>query len=93
MDDEIEAQGYALIRGKVAIELEDGTVHEKMSEISRGTPQRPMDREELFEKFTECTSLVYESDQIAMIEALLYKIDTLENVHGLVEFVGEKVEV
>ncbi|MCY4385333.1 MAG: MmgE/PrpD family protein [Nitrospinae bacterium] len=93
MDDEIEAQGYALIRGKVAIELEDGTVYEKMSEISRGTPQRPMDREELYEKFTECTSLVYEGDQIALIEAMLYKIDTLENIHGLIDLLGEKVEV
>ena len=92
MDDEIEAQGYALIRGKVAIELEDGTVYEKMSEISRGTPQRPMDREELYEKFTECTSLVYEGDQIALIEAMLYKIDTLENIHGLIDLLGAKVE-
>lgn len=91
-DDEIEARGYTLIRGKVAIELEDGSVHEKMSEISRGTPQRPMDREELFGKFTECAGLVYESDQIALIEAMLYKIDTLENVHGLIELLGEKME-
>ncbi len=91
-DPEIEAQGYALIRGKVEIELEDGTVHEKMSEISRGAPQRPMDREELFEKFTECSSLVYDDEQIAMLEAKLYKIDTLENVHGLIELLGERRE-
>ncbi len=92
MDEDIEAQGYALIRGRVEIELEDGTVHEKMSEISRGTPQRPMDREELFGKFTECAGLAYESDQIALIEAMLYKIDTLENIHGLIELLGEKME-
>lgn len=92
MDEDIEAQGYALIRGRVEIELEDGTVHEKMSEISRGTPQRPMDREELFGKFTECAGLAYESDQIALIEAMLYKIDTLENIHGLIKLLGEKME-
>ncbi len=92
VDEDIEAQGYALIRGRVEIELEDGTVHEKMSEISRGTPQRPMDREELFGKFTECAGLAYESDQIALIEAMLYKIDTLENIHGLIELLGEKME-
>ena len=92
MDEDIEAQGYALIRGRVEIELEDGTVHEKMSEISRGTPQRPMDREELFGKFTECAGLAYESDQIALIEAMLYKTDTLENIHGLIELLGEKME-
>ena len=88
-DEEIEAQGYALIRGKVEIELEAGAVYEKMSEISRGTPQRPMDREELFEKFTECAGLVYGSEQIARLEAMLYKIDTAENIHGLIELLGE----
>lgn len=91
VDEEIEAMGFALIRGKVAIELNDGTVHEKMSEISRGTPQRPMDREELYEKFTECCSLVYEEEQIARAEALLYKVDTLESIYSLIEILGPKM--
>jgi len=87
-DDEIEKMGYALIRGKVSIEMEDGTVHEKMSELSRGTPQRPMNREELYEKFQECCGLVYGERQIAQIERLLYKVDTVENIHALIELLG-----
>ncbi|MDP7167127.1 MAG: MmgE/PrpD family protein [Nitrospinota bacterium] len=90
VDDEIEAMGYDLIRSKLTIEMEDGTVHEKFTDTSRGTPKRPMDREELFEKFTECCSLVYEKDQIARAEALLYKVDTLESIYALIDVLGEK---
>jgi 2-methylcitrate dehydratase PrpD len=90
VDDEIEAMGYDLIRSKLTIEMEDGTVHEKFTDTSRGTPKRPMDREELFGKFTECCSLVYGKDQIARAEALLYKVDTLESIYALIEVLGEK---
>lgn len=90
VDEEIEAMGYDLIRSKLTIEMEDGTVHEKFSDTSRGTPKRPMDREELFEKFTECCGLVYGKDQIARAEALLYKVDTIESIYALIDLLGEK---
>ncbi|MBT4432096.1 MAG: MmgE/PrpD family protein, partial [Nitrospinaceae bacterium] len=92
VDEEIEAMGYDLIRSKLTIEMEDGTVHEKFSDTSRGTPKRPMDREELYEKFTECCSLVYEKDQIARAEAVLYKVDTLDGVYSLIDLLGTKNE-
>lgn len=87
-DGGIEGMGYSLIRGKVSIEMEDGTVHERMSELSRGTPQRPMNREELYEKFQECCGLVYGEKQTAQIERLLYKVDAVENIHTLIELLG-----
>lgn len=92
VDDEIEAMGYDLIRSKVTIEMLDGTVHEKFTDTSRGTPKRPMDREELYEKFTECCELVYAEDQIARAEAMLYKVDKLESVYPLIELLGEKID-
>lgn len=92
MDEEIEAMGYDLIRSKLTIEMEDGTVHEKFSDTSRGTPKRPMDREELYEKFTECCGLVYEKNQIARAEAILYKVDTLDGVYSLIDVLGPKVD-
>ncbi len=88
VDDEIEAQGYDRIRSKLTIEMNDGTVHEKETDTSRGTPQRPMDREELYEKFTECCGLVYDQDQIARAEKLLYKVDNQESIYSLVELLG-----
>jgi hypothetical protein len=51
-----------------------------------------MDREELYEKFTECCSLVYEKDQIARAEAVLYKVDTLDGVYSLIDLLGTKNE-
>jgi len=91
LDEEVERMGYALIRGKVAVEMEDGTLHEKTSELSRGAPQRPMDREELYEKFQECCGLLYEEEQIARAERLLYKVDTLESIHPLIELLGARM--
>ena len=90
-DAELEAMGYDRIRGKVSIEMEDGTVYEKMGEVSRGTPMRPMDRDELFEKFTECCGLVYDEEQIVKAEALLYKVDTLESIYSLIEILAAKI--
>ncbi len=89
VDDEIEAQGYDRIRSKLTIEMNDGTVHEKVTDTSRGSPQRPMDREELYEKFTECCGLVYDQNQIAHAEKILYKVDTLESIYSLVELLGD----
>lgn len=90
VDEGVEAMGYDLIRSKLIIEMEDGTVHEKFTDTSRGSPKRPMDREELYEKFTECCGLVYDSDQIARAEALLYKVDTLESIYTLIEMLGPR---
>ena len=90
-DAELEAMGYDRIRGKVSIEMEDGTVYEKMGEVSRGTPMRPMDRDELYEKFRECCGLVYDEEQIVKAEALLYKVDTLESIYSLIEILAAKM--
>ena len=89
VEDEIEAQGYDRIRSKLTIEMNDGTIHEKVTDTSRGSPQRPMDREELYEKFTECCGLVYDQNQIAHAEKILYKVDTLESIYSLVELLGD----
>ena len=91
MDDEIEAQGYALIRGKVAIELEDGTVYEKNSEISRGTPSAHGRR--TYENSRNALVLFYGGDQIALIEAMLYKIDTPRKISWTYRSFGEKVNL
>ncbi len=88
VDDEVEAMGYDLIRSKLIIEMEDGTVHEKFTDTSRGTPKRPMDREELYEKFTKCCALVYGADQIARAEGMLYKVDKHESIYPLIEILG-----
>ncbi|MDP7384835.1 MAG: hypothetical protein QF593_02260, partial [Nitrospinota bacterium] len=58
---------------------------------SRGTPMRPMDRDELFEKFTECCGLVYDEEHIVWAEALLYKVDTLESIYSLIEILAAKM--
>ncbi len=90
-DENIEAQGYDRIRAKITIEMEDGSTHEALAEVSRGTPMRPMDRDELYEKFQECCSLVYEEEQIARAEGMLYKVDKMESIYPLIEILGGKM--
>ena len=59
LDPEIEAKGWEKIRSTVEVDLSDGrTLVEHADERYRGGPDLPFTRDELFEKFSDCASLV-----------------------------------
>ncbi|GBD11612.1 hypothetical protein HRbin23_01282 [bacterium HR23] len=80
VDQELEAQGYARIRARVQVHLADGRVLTRMAEVSRGTPQRPMSRQELMEKFHDCARGVLSRRQV---EAVAERVDALESLPTL----------
>ena len=50
----LEARGFERILSLIEIRLKDGTVLSREASTSRGTPERPMTREELAAKFHDC---------------------------------------
>ena len=87
LDPEIEAKGWEKIRSTVEVDLDDSrTLVEEADERYRGGPDLPFTRAELFEKFSDCASLVLSPSAIeetfSMVEALedLSDVTQLSNV-------------
>jgi 2-methylcitrate dehydratase PrpD len=78
LDPEIEAKGWEKIRSTVEVDLADGrTLLEHADERYRGGPDLPFTREELFEKWSDCASLVLAP---RVVEQLFEDLERLEDV-------------
>jgi 2-methylcitrate dehydratase PrpD len=85
LDPEIEAKGWEKIRSTVEVDLSDGrTLVEHADERYRGGPDLPFTREELFEKFSDCASLVLATPGI---EETFSMVESLESVADISELV------
>ncbi|MCS7206453.1 MAG: MmgE/PrpD family protein [Dehalococcoidia bacterium] len=77
LDPELEALGFARIRARVEVHLNDGRILSRMAEVSRGTPQRPLSHRDLMEKFQDCARGVLPPQQV---EAVAQKVDSVETL-------------
>jgi 2-methylcitrate dehydratase PrpD len=85
LDPAIETRGFDRIRSRVEVDLEDGRrLIEDADERYRGGPDRPFTRDELVEKFTECSALVLSPTAIAETLRLLESIEELSDLRALV---------
>ena len=77
------ALGFQRIRSLVEVTLRDGTVLPQEASSSRGTPERPMTREELAAKFQDCSQwLLPDAAQEKVLESI-YALDGLDSVSQL----------
>lgn len=79
----LEAMGFQRIRSLVEVNLQDGTVLSKEASTSRGTPERPMTREELAGKFYDCARGVLAEPAQERVLEQVYRLETLEGVGQL----------
>jgi 2-methylcitrate dehydratase PrpD len=85
LDAEIEAKGWEKIRSTVEVDLADGrTLVEHADERYRGGPDLPFTRAELFEKWSDCASLVLTPAAIEEVFQVLETLDELPDVTALV---------
>jgi 2-methylcitrate dehydratase PrpD len=85
LDPAIEAQGWEKIRSTVEVDLADGrTLVEHADERYRGGPDLPFTREELYEKFSDCASLVLSGTTIDEAFAMVESLDSLDDIGALV---------
>jgi 2-methylcitrate dehydratase PrpD len=85
LDPEIEAKGWEKIRSTVEVDLVDGRkLVEHADERYRGGPDLPFTREELYEKWSDCASLVLGAAGIDEVFELVDGLDRLPDVAALV---------
>jgi 2-methylcitrate dehydratase PrpD len=85
LDAEIEAKGWEKIRSTVEVDTVDGrTLAEHADERYRGGPDLPFTREELFEKFSDCASLVLAPDAVTRAFEMVERVETLDDIGQLV---------
>jgi 2-methylcitrate dehydratase PrpD len=88
LDPEIEAKGWEKIRSTVEVDLADGrTLVEHADERYRGGPDLSFTRDELYEKWSDCASLVLSpaavDEAFSIVEALEDLSDVTELVRAL----------
>ena len=85
LDPEIEAKGWEKIRSTVEVDLDNGrTLVEHADERYRGGPDLPFTREELFEKFSDCASLVLPDARVAETFEMIESLEDLPDIGELV---------
>ena len=80
-------QGAAIgpLREEVVIKLKNGTEHVCKITEPKGDPKNPMTRDELFNKFRDCTKQRLKTEKIEKIIESIMKIDKLENIKELTD--------
>jgi 2-methylcitrate dehydratase PrpD len=85
LDPAIEAQGWEKIRSTVEVDLTDGrTLVEHADERYRGGPDLPFTREELYEKFSDCASLVLGGERVDEAFAMVESLESFDDIGALV---------
>lgn len=80
---EIEARGYDRIRSLVEVQLQDGRVLAREADAARGTPQRPLSRQELAAKFSDCARLLLPEERIGPVLAAIDVLEEAEDINQL----------
>jgi 2-methylcitrate dehydratase PrpD len=85
LDPEIEAKGWEKIRSTVEVDLEDGRkLVEHADERYRGGPDLPFTRDELYEKWADCASLVLPKSGVDQVFELVDGLERLSDITTLV---------
>src|SRR6185436_7315819 len=84
LDPEIEAKGFEKIRSTVEVDLVDGRkLVEHADERYRGGPDLPFTRDELYEKWSDCASLVLAKEGVDEVFELVDGLEKLADVTTL----------
>jgi 2-methylcitrate dehydratase PrpD len=85
LDPEIEAKGWEKIRSTVEVDLADGRkLVEHADERYRGGPDLPFTRDELYEKWSDCASLVLPPAGVEQVFELVEGLERMDDVTTLV---------
>jgi len=83
VDPEIEALGYNEMRMKVAITLKDGRTLSGRADMAKGHPRKPMSRDDLAVKFTDCALLVMPRERAETLLAHLWDVQLIDRLPDL----------
>lgn len=79
-DPDIAKMGTDKMRSIVEVELNDGRIFTEHADTARGTPEKPINEADLYQKFRECA--IYSLDK-SKIDPLFKKIQNIEQIQDL----------
>jgi 2-methylcitrate dehydratase PrpD len=89
LDPEIEAKGWEKILSTVEVDLTDGrTLVQPADERYRGGPDLPFSREELFEKFSDCATMLLSPERVTEVFVMLEALESVDHIGRLVELLN-----
>jgi len=83
LHEDLEAMGFQRIRSLVEVALNNGAVLTRETSTSRGTPDRPMTREELADKFRDCAEHSLSPQRQQQVLDTIYQLEKMENMGTL----------
>jgi 2-methylcitrate dehydratase PrpD len=82
LDAQVARMGKDKMRSIIEVARRDGRVIQRVADTARGTPEKPLQKAELFEKFRECASFVLDEKKIA---DAFNTIGTVEDLSSITE--------
>ena len=82
-DPEIAAMGTDKMRSIIEVELTHGKVIKKLAENARGTKEKPLTEQDVYEKFMECSSFALSKAKADQLFTSLKEIEKIGNIRDL----------
>lgn len=83
LDPEVARLGTEKMRSILEVELASGRVIRRIADTARGTPEKPVTKDELEAKFWECASFVLANDQVEKAAAMIRHLADLPAIPHL----------
>jgi 2-methylcitrate dehydratase PrpD len=83
LDPELAKMGTDKMRSIVEVELQDGYMINSFTDTVRGTPEKPLTNNEIYNKFHECASLKLKKDKIKLLFKTITTISNVSNIKHL----------
>ena len=83
LDLEIAKKGADKMRSIIEVELQDGSVINAFTDTVRGTPEKPLTNNEVYNKFHECASFKIKEDKIKLLFKTIKTISNSANINNL----------
>jgi hypothetical protein len=74
----------------VEIDLLDRKTLRRMADTARGTPEKPLMDNDLYEKFSECASFVFRKDEVKNICDEIRNLDKLADIRELTQLLNAR---
>jgi 2-methylcitrate dehydratase PrpD len=87
-DPEIARMGTDKMRSVVEVDLFNLKTLRRMTDTARGTPEKPLTENDLYQKFSECASFVFSQDNLNEIYGVIKNIDKLANITDLTQLLS-----
>ncbi len=88
VDDEMEGLGYDQVRSRIRIKLKDGRTVEGRADVAKGHPLKPMNWEDLGEKFRDCGRLVLPRRNVDRAIDLVGRLERERNLLPLIRLLA-----